>query len=87
MNINDLPDVGPDLNVHMYVDETVIFTHGLNIDIISFKLTNTLNKVQDWLDNNFYPSLWPTLSYSTGEMLNKSGPSSQSMLQNQISTA
>ena len=50
--INDLPNVCPDLNVQMYADDAVIFVHGKNTEIISSCLSNNLDKVQHWLNNN-----------------------------------
>ena len=50
--INDLPDTCPDINIQMYADDAVIFTHGSNSDITSNKLNSAMARVQDWLNNN-----------------------------------
>ncbi len=47
--INDLPTVCPEVQVQMYADDTVVYTHAKTKEQAAIKLTAALNKVSDWL--------------------------------------
>lgn len=47
--INDLPDVCPDINIQMYADDAVIFTHAKNPQEASQILTSAMTNVQNWV--------------------------------------
>lgn len=49
--VNELPDICPDLNVQLYADDAVVFAHGSSADDIASKLTEGLNRIQTWLEN------------------------------------
>lgn len=50
--INDLPQTCPDVNIQMYADDTVIFTHARSKEHAAAKLTASMSKVSDWLANS-----------------------------------
>ncbi len=48
--INDLPlTLDPEVNIQMYADDTVIYTHTKTREQASSKLTAVVSKVSDWL--------------------------------------
>ncbi|KAJ0016373.1 hypothetical protein NQD34_014663 [Periophthalmus magnuspinnatus] len=51
MYINDLPSVCS-INVIMYADDTVLFTHGKNNAEVAMSLTRELQKIAAWLQNS-----------------------------------
>ena len=50
--INDLPSVCKDVNIIMYADETVLYTHRKIATEVATKLSMVMNKVSDWLYNS-----------------------------------
>lgn len=50
--INDLPQTCPDVNVQMYADDSVIFTHARSKEHAAAKLTASMSKMSDWLANS-----------------------------------
>ena len=48
--INDLPTVCDDVETLRYADDTVIFTHGKDADVVAAKRSATLEKVTEWLN-------------------------------------
>ncbi len=47
--INDLPGVCKDVNVQLYADDVVIFTHANNFEKASTTLTSAMTNIQEWL--------------------------------------
>jgi retron-type reverse transcriptase len=47
--INDLPSVCSDVEIQLYADDAVIYTHGSNKLQAAAKLTNALNRISTWL--------------------------------------
>ena len=47
--INDLPSVCSDVEIQLYSDDAVIFTHGSNKLQAAATLTNALNRISTWL--------------------------------------
>ncbi len=47
--INDLPGVCKDVNVQLYADDVVIFTHGNHFEKALTTLTSTMTNVWEWL--------------------------------------
>ena len=47
--INDLPSVCSDVEIQLYADDAVIFTHGSNKLQAAATLTNALNRISTWL--------------------------------------
>ena len=50
--INDLPSVCEDVDVQMYADDTVVYTHGKDAEQVASKLSSTLHKVAQWLNDS-----------------------------------
>lgn len=50
--INDLPQAFPGVNVIMYADDTVLFTHARTKELAASKLSSTMVKVSDWLNES-----------------------------------
>lgn len=50
--INDLPSVCDGVEILMYADDTVLFTHGKDLGQVANKLTQTLTNVSMWLKNS-----------------------------------
>lgn len=50
--INDLPHLCTNCSVHLYADDTVIYTANSNISQIQHSLQLDFNSVQQWLHNN-----------------------------------
>ena len=50
--INDLPLVLKNSSIHMYAEDTSLFTMGSNVDDISNQLNNELTHVSDWVKLN-----------------------------------
>lgn len=50
--INDLPSVCQGVDIQMYTDDTVFYTHGKNADEVASKLTASLVKVAEWLKHS-----------------------------------
>lgn len=49
LHINDPLDVCRNVNIPMYVDDSVIYTHATNIQQISLALTSAMTHIQDQL--------------------------------------
>ena len=47
--INDLPSVCSDVEIQLYADDAVIFTHGSNKLQAAATLANALNSISTWL--------------------------------------
>lgn len=47
--IKDLPTVCPEVQVQMYADDTVVYTHAKTKEHAAKKLTAALKEVSDWL--------------------------------------
>ena len=52
MYINDLPSVCGECDVLMYADDTVVFTHGKTAEEAATKVTDVLENITSWLNNN-----------------------------------
>lgn len=53
--INDLPSVCEDVDIQMYADDTVIYTHGRDAEQVAPKLSLMLHKVAKWLSDSCLP--------------------------------
>lgn len=50
--VNDLPNVCPNANTQMYADDTVIFVHANSAAQAADLLSNSMQKVTEWLIHN-----------------------------------
>jgi len=50
--INDLPEVCKNVDVQLYADDAVIFTHGKNYLDIASQLTSVMAHIDDWLNKS-----------------------------------
>ena len=50
--INDLPSICMDMETLMYADDTVIFTHGKDVETVANKLTAAMERVAEWLSDS-----------------------------------
>lgn len=50
--INDLPEQCQDVEVQMYADDTVVYTHAKTAELAAAKLTAALDRIQHWLDQS-----------------------------------
>lgn len=50
--INDLPQVCPGVNVIMYADDTVLFTHAGTKELVANKLSSAMVKISNWLNES-----------------------------------
>ncbi len=49
--MNDLPAICEDVEIEMYADDTVVYTHGRDADQVATKLSLMLHKVAKWLSD------------------------------------
>ena len=52
MYVNDLPTVCPNSNTIMYADDSVIFMHGNSTARVADQLTDSLQHIKKWLNQN-----------------------------------
>ncbi len=52
MYINDFHLACPGINIQMYADDTVIYTHGNSLTQVANELTNSMVNVSAWLKEN-----------------------------------
>lgn len=50
--INDLPSVCKGINIVMYADDTVLYTHGRSATDVAEKLSSVMSKVNHWLHDS-----------------------------------
>ena len=50
--INDLPQICSDCQIHLYADDTVIYSSKHNISQIQHSLQSNFNRVQKWFSSN-----------------------------------
>lgn len=50
--INDLPSVCKGINIVMYADDTVLYTHGRSATDVAKKLSSVMSKVSHWLHDS-----------------------------------
>ncbi len=50
--INDLPQVCQGMDLQMYADDTVLYTHAKTAELAAKKLTAAMERITEWLDQS-----------------------------------
>ena len=50
--INDLPQQCHDVELQMYADDTIVYTHAKTAELAAAKLTIPLERITHWLDQS-----------------------------------